>query len=237
MPNRPRKNAYNLLRKRKQYKKLSLDDLHKIIEDKGFKKIEYRKYNCSEELKFLISKLDIEKEIQEKDSFFYYRNNLKFIFLNEDISDEDKHILLSHEIAHIYDERIEDSKIVYSNSKMENYANEFSHYFNNPSIFLKLYNFFISKPLLCILSLIFAFVASTGIISISNSHTLNDEYITTVNLNNLSSNMYYVTSTGKKYHKSFCKHVKYKTNIREYTFNQATLEGYLPCLDCIGAEL
>lgn len=234
MRNRSRKNAYNLLRKRKQYKKLALDDLHKIIEDKGFKIIEYRKYNYSEELRLLINRLNIEKQIQEKDSFYYKSDNLKFIFINEDASDEDKLILLSHEIAHIFDERISEPETIYTNAQMENYANEFSHYLNTPSFPLKVFSFLLKKPLLFILALIIVITSFTGVIAFNSHHVLNQKSFPTVNLNSSSPNMYYVTSTGTKYHKSFCKHVKYKTNIQTFSYNEAISEGYLPCLDCIG---
>lgn len=236
MHNRPKKNAYNLLKKRKIYKKLTLDDLYKIIEDTGFSIIEYKKYNYSKELRLIINKLDIEKEIQEKNAFYYKRDNLKFIFINEDVPDEDRYILLSHEIAHIFDERIAEPEDVYTNIQIENYANEFSHYLNNPSFFIKAFSFLLKKPLLYILALVVAITSFTGVIAFNSNHALNQKSVTVVNLNNLSTNMYYVTSTGTKYHKSFCKHVKYKTNIQEFSLNEAISEGYLPCLDCIGSE-
>lgn len=234
MPNRPKNCAYSLLLKKRQYKKLMLDDLYGIIEEKGFKVIEYKKYNYTEEFKALIDKLDIEKEIQENDSLFYYNNNFKFIFLREDVSDDDKYILLSHEIAHIYDNKILDSELLYTNAQKENFANEFTHYLNKPSFILKFFNFLIKKPLISTVAL-FIIASSVGL-SLNHNINFSQETIPVVNLGN-TSNIYQVTSTGKKYHKGFCKHVKYKINTRDLTFEDAISEGYLPCLDCIGEEL
>ena len=159
---------------------------------------------------------------------------MKFIFINEDVSDYDKQILLSHEIGHICDERISDSEIIYSNAQMENYANEFSHYLNKPSTTIKLLTFLLKKPILCILIFVIAISAFSGIIALNNHSSIKQETITTDSLNNLSTDMYYVTSSGKKFHKNYCKHIRYKTNITGFSLEDAVSKGYLPCLDCIG---
>lgn len=237
MINRAKANAYKFLAKRKQTKKLSYENLHEIIFDKGFKVICYKKYNYSDELRLLIDKLDIEKEIQEKDCFFLIKDNLKLIFLNDDVSDDDKYILLSHEIGHIFDERILESEITYSNAQRENYANEFSHYLHNPSVIIKPISLILKKPLMCSLILIIVLVSSFGNSLMVNKVDVANYTSTPMAINNsttLQPNMYYVTSSGEKYHRSFCKHVKYKINITEYPLDEAISMGYLPCLDCIG---
>ncbi len=234
MPNRPKNCAYSLLLKKRQYKKLMLDDLYEIIEEKGFKVIEYKKYNYTKEFRALIDRLGIEKEIQENDSLFYCNNNLKFIFLRGDVSNEDKYILLSHEIAHIYDNKILDSELLYTNAQKENFANEFTHYLTKPSLILKVFNFLIKKPLVSTIAM-FIIASSVGV-SLNHNINFSRETIPAVNLSSTST-IYQVTSTGEKYHKDFCKHVKYKLNTRDLTFEDAISEGYLPCLDCIGEEI
>ncbi len=240
MPNRPRKTAYSLLFKRKQFKKLTLDDLFDIIEKTGFRVIEYKKYSYSDYLNKLINKLDIEKEIQEKDAFLYYNDRLKFVFLNEDLSDEDKYIVLSHEIGHIYDEQFLLSETVYSNTKKETFANEFVHYLNRFPVGFRAFNFLHKKPLAGILALTITLSSFAGIAVLNKSHSLNyfsPAVANTVNFKNLSPDMYYITSTGTKYHKSFCKHVKYNPNVQGFHPSDKVLEDYMPCLDCIGEIL
>ena len=240
MPNRPRKTAYSLLFKRKQYKELTLDDLYDIIEKTGFRIIEYKKYSYSYYLDKLINKLDIEKEIQEKDAFLYYNDRLKFVFLNEDLSDEDKRIVLSHEIGHIYDEQFLLSETVYSNTQKETFANEFVHYLTRFPIGFRIFSFLHKKPLAGILALTITLSSFTGIAVLNKSYSLNyfsQAEANTVNLANLSPDMYYITPTGTKYHKSFCKHVKYNSNVQGFYPSNQIFEDYMPCLDCIGTIL
>lgn len=44
----------------------------------------------------------------------------------------------------------------------------------------------------------------------------------------------YITSTGKKYHKINCRHIKKSEHIIGFSIEQAKNIGYAPCKDCIG---
>lgn len=179
-----------------------------------------------------MDKLNIENEIQTKDAFVYIKGNLKIVFINEEVSDEDKLTLLLHEIGHIYDSQILDSEIVYNNIQREDYANEFSHYLKHPSIAVKALSFILKKPALIAIALAIVLTTSFGALN----YSYKNKEIPTFSNNQLSNELYYVTQTGEKYHKKFCKHIKYKTNITGYTLEDVLYKGYEPCLDCIGEE-
>lgn len=49
----------------------------------------------------------------------------------------------------------------------------------------------------------------------------------------VSQNTVYVTSSGKKYHKVTCRHIKRSKNLIEFSFEDAINAGYEPCKDCI----
>ena len=233
MHNKARENAYGLLLKRKQYKKLTLDDLYEIVTEKGFEIIEYKKYNNSLELKTLINSLHLEKDIQESNCFLYYNENLKLLFINQDVPDEDKITLLSHEVGHIYDDHFLDSEIKYSKVKRENFANEFSHYLTKPFFAVKSFAFILKKPLFCLI--IFMILTFAGFTSSNALDLFEQNPAPNVSSDNAAENVFYVTASGKKYHRGFCKHVKNRTNIKAfYSSEDVTAEGYEPCLDCIG---
>lgn len=46
------------------------------------------------------------------------------------------------------------------------------------------------------------------------------------------NNAVYVTKTGKKFHKSNCKHIKNSDTIIDISIDQAIITGYEPCKDC-----
>ena len=42
----------------------------------------------------------------------------------------------------------------------------------------------------------------------------------------------YITSSGNKYHKADCAHLKGKTNVNEINISEALSHGYMPCKSC-----
>lgn len=213
------------------------DTLKKLIEEKGISVIEFSKYYPSPETTELFEKLDIENEIRSKDCFLYLSNNLKFVFLNSDLSMEDKDILLSHELGHICDERLEYKNSRYSHVDKENFANEFSYRIRHQHFYTRAIVHFLKNKLkyICLsLALItIAFISYTAKEINTNTITTNtysDNSYTPIP----SERIYYVTDTGEKYHKEFCKHIKNNKTAMLIELSNALSSGYSPCLDCIG---
>ena len=231
--NSPKHIALKTLIKHKLYLLNNYTDLRHIIESNKFTIIEYKKHTNSEPVTELIKKLRVEKETQQNDSFLYINNNLKFVFINADISDEDKCSLLRHELGHICDPEMKNSNSQIFRIKREEFANEFSCYIKNPDICLKLCVFLMKKWKLlvagttliaCLLGV--AFITKTLIIPPAKSVTGNVS--TYVNFDNT----YYVTSAGEKYHLKHCIIIKYKNNLTEIKITDAINEGYKPCMIC-----
>ena len=231
--NSPKHIAFKTLIKHKHYLLNNYTDLKHIIESNQFTIIEYKKHSNSEPVSELIKRLGDANETQQSDSFLYINNNLKFVFINADISDEDKCSLLRHELGHICDPDLKNSNSQYSRIKREEFANEFSCYTKNPDIRLKIYVFLIKKwkLLVAIMSLIacllgVAFIINTLIIPPAKPVT--GDVSTYAN----SDSTYYVTSAGKKYHLKHCIIIKYKNNLTEIKLNDAIKKGYKPCMIC-----
>ena len=229
--NSPKYIAHKTLIKHKQYLFNNYNDLKRIIETYQFTIIEFKKHTNSEPVSELIKRLMLETLVEQNDSFIYVKNNLKFVFLNKDIPEEDKCSLLRHELGHICDPQLrrnmQDGTI-----KKEEFANEFSFYAKNPGIFFKIYVFIIKKWKL--LASIFSLIACILCLSFMLNFFTNRTNLLTRNASSyeISNDSFYVTSAGKKYHREYCITIKYKNNLRKLTLNELTDYGYKPCLVC-----
>ena len=231
--NSPKNIALKTLLNHKYYLLNNYIDLQHIIESNQFIIIEYKKHTNSEPVTELIQSLGIENEIEKNDSFIYIKNNLKFVFLYADASDEDKCALLRHELGHISDPNFINSGASYSEIKKEEFANEFSFYIKNPGIGFKLKLFIMKKwkllvgiiALILFLSVLFVTIRSYSI-------QPTKPVVSDVSAPEMADIAYYVTSSGKKYHRKRCIIVKYKNNLTEMTLHEAINAGYKPCLIC-----
>ena len=227
--------AFKTLIQNKLYSLPDCDELEHIIESNQFTIINYKKYTNSEYVSELIKTLRIEDEIECSDSFLYWKENLKFVFLNADVSDDDKRTLICHELGHILDPDIRNSN--YSKIKKEEFANEFTCFIKNPSILSRLCVFIIKnfKFLLTIILLIACFA---GFLLLKNSSPQNTITSVTRGISTTanSDTMYYVTKSGNRYHRKFCIIVKTRKNLTEHTLHEAISAGYTPCLICFPEE-
>ena len=229
MNNSPKYIAYNLLLQYKILKKPSLETLISIIESKGFSVILFRKEKNTDKVNELISKLHIEDSISGHNCFTYINNSLKFVFINETLSQKEKICLLCHEIGHIFDNNI-NTKSEYTKIMQEEFANEFSHYFQHPGLITRLRILLKMKRFAVISFLLILVLAVSGYRYYIGE--AQNKIVTTVKINSVEK--YYVTTGGKKYHHGFCPSVKYKTNLIEYTLDEVIEKGYTPCRSCIG---
>lgn len=233
--NSARRIAFKTLIKNKLYSLPDYDELEHIIESNQFTIINYKKYTNSEYVSELIKKLRIENDIERSDSFLYWKGNLRFVFLNADVSDDDKRILLCHELGHILDPDIKNSN--YSKIKKEEFANEFVCFIKSPSILSRLCVFII-KNLKFLLTIIFIIACFSGFLLFKGSppYERNASVIKGISTISNSDTMYYVTKSGDRYHRKHCIVVKTRKNLTEYTLDEAIDAGYTPCLICFPRE-
>ena len=143
--NSPKHIAYKILMQNKLYSLIDYNDLRYTIESYQFTIIEYKKHSNSEHVSELLRRLRVENETVQNDAFIYINNNLKFLFINADVSLEDKCALLRHELGHICDPDFKNTSEGYSKIKREEFANDFSFYLKNPGIGFKLKLFMLKK--------------------------------------------------------------------------------------------
>ena len=231
MTDSPKKLSQKLMRKNRLSTAPDLKVLEKLIQGNGFTIIEYNKYNNTPEVNELIQTLGIEDRISTENSFVYVDGNIKFLFINSDLKESEKITLLCHELGHICDERLDAPNHIYSKIEREDFANEFAHYIEHPTVLTKVTSTFLKRKLVCILTLVLTLLSASGIYIRSNSQIVSVFFS---HESTVLTQPYYVTTTGIRYHKDFCKHVKYKTNTTQMTIDDAISKGYTPCLDCIG---
>ena len=135
----------------------------------------------------LIDKYNLSEYSKTVDAFTFRKNDLKIVFINANISSEDKLFLLLHETGHIILEHLSEDKLI-SNSRLQDIeADAFAHTVLNPP------KTKLSIPvwIACIiLSLSFASGVALSATSPSAA-TAAESYV-------------YITSTGDKYHRKEC---------------------------------
>lgn len=225
--------ARKLLLQNRLYALSDYNDLTRIIASKQVTIIAYKKHTNSEYISELIKKLGIENEIAHNDAFLFLKNNLKFLFIHADVSEEDACALLRHELGHIYDPDFNSSNIHDSNIKKEEFASEFSCYAKNPGIFFKFCVWMIKKWKLFV-ALLALVACGVGLSCMMHSRATQptQSVASSAPASEISDHTYYVTSAGKKFHRKHCIIIKYKNNLTEITLNDATSEEYKPCLIC-----
>ena len=231
MYNTPKKIAQKILLHNRIMSKPDIEILQKLITINGFTIIPYNKYSNSNDTNDLIEKLNIENMIATKDSFMYLSDNIRIVFINQDLSTPDKEILLRHELGHICDPNINLPDHQYSKIKREDFANEFSHHLEHPTFIIKTISTFLKYRLFIILGALLVIISAFGIYFGRNTKT---SIPASANNVNIETDIYYVTPTGSSYHRESCKHIKYRNNTLQVSFNDAVKDGYSPCLDCIG---
>lgn len=225
--------ARKILTHNKLYTTPTCQELQKIIEENGFVIVPYKKYNNSDEISECINKLNLQNKIQQHDSFIYVNNNLKLVFINSDLSTQDKCSLLFHELGHIVDPNLLSSDLSYSKIQREEFANTFSYHIQHPGTSVKLLSLLSLKSVIITTLAILAFLICG--IGLYHNHIHSEIPTATVEISE-ETPMYFVTSSGEKYHKDFCIIVKYRNNICAHPLDELKNKGYKPCLLCIGEQ-
>lgn len=220
MKNRIKAQAYEILLEN-GLSKVSTENLLFILENQGYEIIEYSQDNNDDGINELITRLDVYNYIKSSKAFTYCSQDIKIVFICEDLSDEEKRYALAHEEGHIFLKHLTQVNTIDATVTQEKEANEFAHYLLNPSVFLKIkyLTHVHKKTVLICFSIILSTVLSAFAINIflSKSKYCDD---------------YYVTDAGKKYHIEECIFIKNKTKVHKMTIEEFESGEYEPCQIC-----
>ncbi len=217
--NRAKSNANRFIREFGFYE-VSLSSLKEIVGRQGYTIIEYSHLYNDENVTALLRALNLEKYAQQTRGFTYAGSNYRLVFLHEDLSEEEKLLVLAHEEGHIYCEHLSSTPIIGKDVLEEHEANEFSHYILRRNLPRKLRKTFSAHRKAILIGFALAALIVTGL-SVYQTR------------GGAPSGDVYVTTTGNKYHKENCIFVKGKTTTRRMTREELENSGYEPCEMCL----
>lgn len=148
--------------------------------------------------------------------------NADLFFLNRDLSDGEKLLILTHEEGHIVCGHLEHAPILGNSVTEEDEANQFAHYLLRPSLkdSCRVNGHIYKKRLISICLVIVAAVGIMGLL-------LYDQKLSSY------YEEYYITESGGKYHEKECIFVKDKNNISRLTLEEFENGEYEPCQVCL----
>ncbi len=208
----------------KKYKLMCIDyvSLKNTVVKMGYTIIEFNSLFNDKNIETVIQNLELSEKILKSRGFTYVSSDYRLIFVNEDLTDEEKLLVISHEIGHIICEHFSVVPIIGSDVKEEYEANEFAHYLLHQGTLGKLKKSVIvhRKAFIATIILLCLIASSMTTLSIIRSRIVYEE-------------KFYVTSTGKCYHKKECVFVKNKTNIKKLSKEEFEKRLYSPCEMCL----
>ncbi len=216
------KKAVALFKRKYKLTDINEKTLCHTIEQQGYTVIYFNKIINDENVTQVIENLNLDDFIQCHKGFTYFNDKYRLVFINEDLTEEERLMVLAHEAGHIFCEHTAGKSIIGQDVKQEHEANEFSHYLLHPSKSEKAKMWVKKHKKLVILVCVCVLVAVIGVTVFSIVSKENSYY-----------GEYYVTSTGSKYHEKDCIFVKDKTNVRLLTKEEFENGDYEPCETCL----
>ena len=197
----------------------TLKDVSKRI---GYTIIEFNSIFNDKDVETVIQNLGLSEAVSQSRGFTYVNKDYRLIFINEDLNDDEKTLVLSHELGHIVCEHFKTIPIIGKDVKEEYEANEFSHYLLNKNAFCNL-SLTITKHKKAVALVATSLVAILVVIVCGIAGSKEQSYY----------GDFYITTTGNKYHQPECIHVNNKNNIERLTKEQFESGEYKPCGTCL----
>lgn len=209
-------------RKDFKLKELSYEVLSEAIEKQGYTVVEFNSVSNNDNVQSLVDALNLRQNIIFFKGFTYADSNYRIVFINEDLTEEEKLIVLSHEQGHIYLGHLSYTSIIGKDVTEEFEANEFSHYLLNPQITQRAACYIGKNKKSSLLVLISIALIICAIFSIATVYEHNTYY-----------GEYYITTSGTKFHKKDCAFVEGKSGLRRMTRKDYESGKYTPCSVCL----
>lgn len=202
---------------------VTLGDLRRIITSQGYTIVEFNHIFNEGPVSRLIEMLGLDEMVETCKGFTYADRQRRLVFLHEDLSENEKLLVLAHEEGHIYCGHLSSVPIIGRDVVEEHEANEFTHYILTRSTGSRLRCFV--KEHKRAVSLTAAVLAAVVIGLIAFNAVQRSAAI--------PYGTYYITSTGNRYHEESCIFVKNKTNVHRMTIEEFQSGKYTPCGICL----
>ena len=196
-------------------KRPTLEDIVFLVGENGYEIIDFEPGSPSAEK--LFQELSLNEAVCSQDAFLYTNRNVKLLFLKDSLDAKEKRFAAAHELGHILCGHGQTKPSV----KEEYEANEFVHYFLNPSPEIRLRNMLARHKWRAAAVFLAAVIMIVGGIIAYNT-VIDQKY-----------SQYYASSMGKEYHQRNCTQINGKTNIRRLTKEELASGEYEPCGTCL----
>ena len=209
---------------KKEFKlhKATYQSICEILNKQGYEIVLFNSIYNIPDVSSLITALNLTDLIKERKGFTYADANNRIVFLNEDLSEQEKLIVLLHEEGHIYCGHLNEKALIGRDVIQEYEANEFVHYMFNESPWQKIKtNISCHKKAFSIVSILLVVLIVIGVAA------------TLAAKENSYYGEYYITQSGNKYHEKECIFVKDKNTTSRLTKEQFEKGEYEPCGTCL----
>jgi len=197
---------------------VSYKSLCAVLEKQGYTVIPFNKTVNEGDVARVIDNLNLSEYILSCNGFTFTNERYRLVFVNADLSEDEKLMVLAHEEGHIYFEHSSARPVIGNDVLQEHEANEFAHYLLHPSVLSRLFAH--KRALIIAVSCILLLAVGLAIFT---AETKKQAYY----------GDFYVTSAGTKYHKKECIFVKNKSNVHRLTRQEFDDGSYEPCNVCL----
>lgn len=210
------KKSVAAFKKKYHLKYVNSATLWDVLTLQGYTIVEFSSINNTDDVQTLIEALKLQEQILCSKCFTFQNDKYRLVFLNEDLNDEERTIVLAHEEGHIWSEHLSKDDILGKDVIQEYEANQFVHYLLQDRTG--------EKSRTRLLTVVVIMVTLFGLIS---GLFMKQKYDSKIYADNL-----YRTETGSKYHLRDCMYIQNKTNIHHLTKEEFNSGLYEPCGAC-----
>lgn len=196
--------------------------LRAVAEKQGYSVVEFNSLYNNQNVELLIQSLGITTAISQARGFTYADKNHRIVFINENLSDDEKLHVIAHEEGHIYCGHVKSSTVIGIDVQEEYEANEFVHFLLNQTKTQRAGKWLKRHRISVLITSIVMVVALVALCLIIH-HFEEEKYY----------GEYYITETGFKYHKKNCGYVKDKGTVHRMTKEEYESGKYEPCGVCL----
>lgn len=199
------------------HRPFTVSDLEKALQAQGFSLVEYSRASNCKEVTTLLTALQLFDYAARQSAFTYQDANFRIVFMQENLSQQEQMILLTHELGHILCGHLTQNRITGPGTGVleEQEANDFAAR-------LMRYNRRCQPRRIAVWA-----AAGLAVLALVGALLLTMP-------KNSANETVYLTQFGQCYHKADCKFVAGKDSITAVPVRQAEEGGYEPCSWCIG---
>lgn len=224
---------------------VSARSIEQALEKQGYTVVEYSRISNQPDVETLLTSIGLKDFSRSVRAFYYHDANIRVVFVEENLSENERLVLLAHEQGHILCDPYHKSEDR-SDIMCERSAAEIAHYLTVGTPSIKVRRFFVRNKKQIVAgaaALLFAAVAVAAVLGITGSKnaqtkepdrmtTASDSYIREDEYSTENDDEYFVTIHGTKYHKEDCGYIEGKV-VTVLTLEQCEKSGYEPCSGCI----